>query len=143
MAEYAGYRFATHKSQRNKKTNNSYIRLDYNDQERASSAPTRTSAYATIRRLFVHALYPGGPAKVVVDGCWFENMGRCPVAGTALVRRNMQVGFNKPGQPRFTFLETCYQQPVAIWPYDPHGKLPDDHPHKHHFDVIDRNHQDD
>ena len=57
-------------------------------------------------------MYPGGPSKVVVEGLWYENVGTCPIAGTTLVRENKNTPFNKCS--RFTFLETCYQIPVAV-----------------------------
>ena len=137
--EYAGYRFATSKSQKFTKHDNSHLRLDYYEHAVRYGAPEKTRAYAQIRRLFVHEMYPGGPSKVVVNGRWFEGMGRCEVSGTALVRHNRNSGFNRPGQPRFAFIDTCYQVPVAIWPYDPIDKLPDNDPRKRYFHVIDRN----
>ena len=94
-------------------------------------------AFASITRIFVHSMYPGGPSKVVVEGLWYENVGTCPIAGTTLVRENKNTPFNKCS--RFTFLETCYQIPVAVWPYDPHGKLHPEDERRLYFDIIDRN----
>ena len=99
----------------------------------------RTRGYATIKRLFVHEMYPGGPSRVVVEGRWLEPMGKCEVAGTTLVRHNKHYGFNLPGRARFTFLSTCYEIPVALWPHDPAGTLPAGHPRRKWYDVIDRN----
>jgi hypothetical protein len=95
------------------------------------------SGFATIKDIFVHEMYPGGPSKVVVSGDWLEVMGKCPIAGTTLVRQNDNHPFNNCS--KFTFLETCYNIPVALWPYDPCNKLPNDDPHRKYFDIIDRN----
>jgi hypothetical protein len=82
-------------------------------------------------------MYPGGPSKLVVKGNWFENMGKCSIAGTTLVRNNANHPFNRAS--KFTFIETCYTIPVAVWPYDPFNKLPANHPRRQYFDIIDRN----
>ena len=82
-------------------------------------------------------MYPGGPAKLVVQGDWLEVMGKCPIAGTTLVRQNNNHPFNN--SCKFSFLETCYNIPVALWPHDPFNKLPNDDPHREYFDIIDRN----
>ena len=95
------------------------------------------SAFATIQAIFVHEMYPGGPSKLVVRGDWLEVMGKCPIAGTTLVRQNDHHPFNK--NSKFTFLETCYNIPVALWPFDPFNKLPNDDPRHKYFDTIDRN----
>jgi hypothetical protein len=99
----------------------------------------RKTVYATILRIFVHELYPGGPSKVVVEGRWLETMGKCEIAGTTLVKHNKRYGFNLRGRARFTFLDTCYEIPVALWPYDPGDLLPQNHPRKKWYDIIDRN----
>jgi hypothetical protein len=40
---------------------------------------------------------------------------------------------------KFTFLETCFQQPMTVWPHDPLGRLSLDDPFKNCFDKINRN----
>ena len=85
--EYGGYTFGTKQSQMNNKHDSSHLRVDYNEPVgRHNSRPA--TAYATITDLFVHTMYPGGPSKVVVGGSWLEVMGKCPIAGTTLVRKN-------------------------------------------------------
>ena len=138
-AEYAGYKFADYKTQKNRKSDDSHFRVEYREQIGRSSQTVLKQAYASIRQIFVHAMYPGGPEKVVVEGRWLENMGKCPIAGTNLVRHNVNASFNQPGRQKFTFLETCYHMPVALWPFDPLNKLPHDDRRKKFYDIIDRN----
>ena len=137
--EYGGYTFRTKKSQMTNKHDNSHIRVDYNEPVgRHSSSPA--TAYATITDLFVHTMYPGGPSKVVVCGSWLEVMGKCPITGTTLVRKNANHPFNLSA--KFTFIQECYSIPVALWPYDPFNRLPSQDPHREYYDIIDRNQQD-
>ena len=109
--EYGGYTFGTKQSQMNNKHDNSHLRVDYNEPVgRNNSRPA--IAYATITELFVHTMYPGGPSKVVVGGSWLEVMGKCPITGTTLVRKNANHPFNL--STKFTFLQECYTMPVAL-----------------------------
>ena len=134
--EYGGYTFGTKESQEGLKHDDSHIRLDYNELMGRNNSQLK-SAFATIKDLFVHEMYPGGPAKVVVHGAWLDVLGTCPIAGTTLVRKRENHPFNL--SCKFTFIQTCYQMPVALWPYDPFKKLPSNDPRRHHFDIIDRN----
>ena len=74
---------------------------------------------------------------IMVEGDWFTVMGTCPVAGTTLVRKDLDHPFNSSS--RFVFLNNCYNRPVAVWPHDPFDDLVSTDPHKHCFDIIDRN----
>jgi len=84
--EYGGYIFATKAAQEKNKHDDSHIRVDYMEPQGRNNLRPAT-AYATITDLFVHCMYPGGPSKVVVCGSWLEVMGKCPIAGTTLVRK--------------------------------------------------------
>jgi hypothetical protein len=68
---------------------------------------------------------------------WFEKLDACPVTGNKLVLKNTRNHLNT--NYKYAFLETCYQQPIAVWPYDPLNKLDDTHPLKHAFHIINRN----
>jgi hypothetical protein len=134
--EYGGYIFCTKRSQEGHKHDNSTFKVDYNELVgRNRSVPA--TAYATIRDLFVHTMYPGGPSKVVVCGSWFDVIGKCPIAGTTLVRKNPNNSFNV--NAKYTFIQECYTMPLALWPYDPFCRLPAGDPHRHYYDIIDRN----
>ena len=97
------------------------------------------SLFGTITKIFQHTMYPGGPTKVFLQCEWYDTVGRCPVAGTQVVRKNPQNDWNL--RSPFVPLDTCYQIPVAFWPYDPFDKLAANDPmnFKDCFDVIDRN----
>ena len=95
------------------------------------------SLFGTIKRIFQHSFWPGGPAKVFVKCQWHDTVGRCPVSGNNVVRKNPLNDWNQLSP--FAPLDTCYQIPVALWPYDPLNKLPDNDPMRDCFDVIDRN----
>ena len=40
---------------------------------------------------------------------------------------------------RFSPVENCEPRPIGIWPHDVFNVLPNNHPHKHYYDIIDRN----
>ena len=126
---YAGYSFTTPTT--HKKHDDSHVCEMY----RAADGQQQ-HAYGQIRSMFVHELYPGGPSKVVLRVHWFQNARTCPVSGNARVFKNYQNHLNVDF--KFTFMETCYQQPVAVWPYDPLDKLPQGDPLKDCFDIINR-----
>jgi hypothetical protein len=136
--QYAGSIFRTKHSQRNLKTDNSHLVMDYKPP--GANQPVK-QAYAQIKDLFEHEAYPGGPKRIVVNGAWFDVMGKCPIAGTTLVKKNRRNPFNFSS--KFVFLDDCYQRPVAIWPHDPSGELAANDPKRKWFDVIDRNRSDD
>jgi hypothetical protein len=114
---------------------NSIFRMDYKDGAQRAVA-IRTS-FARIKRIFKHTMFPGGPTEIFVQGAWYKNEGVCPIAGTQLVSSHPTHHFTL--QSKFTTLVSCYQQPVALWPYDPQGLLPPEDPRSAFFDVIDRN----
>ena len=136
-AEYAGYEFRTAKSQRNIKTDNSLVRMDYLQRRPGSQVRYLQSLFGTINKMFLHTAFLEGPTKLIICCTWFETVGRCPVAGNQLVRENSELDWNRDS--RHCFLETCYQVPVAIWPCDPLNLLPGDDPRRLYYDVIDRN----
>jgi hypothetical protein len=67
----------------------------------------------------------------------YRDEGVCPIAGNHLVSPDPTHHFTH--QSKFIPLLWCYQQPVALWPYDPKGKLQDGDRRKAFFTVIDRN----
>jgi hypothetical protein len=127
---YAGYRFTTPTT--HKLHDNSHVCEMYR-----THGGVQLHAYGQIQRMFVHELYPGGPSKVALMVHWFQDAGKCPVSGNARVYKNYQNHLNVDF--KFTFLESCFQQPVAVWPYDPLGKLPRGDPLKDCFAIINRN----
>jgi hypothetical protein len=134
--QFAGNFFKTRKSEKYLKTDDSNIGTDY----RQAGPRGQTSvlkAYASIKRMFIHAAYPGGPSRVIVEGEWYRDMGKCPVAKTTLVKRDKHHNFNLSA--RFMFLEDCYRRPVALWPFDPLHRLESEDPKTKWFHVIDRN----
>jgi hypothetical protein len=113
---------------------NSIFRLDYKAQ--VARAVTIKQSYARIVRIFEHTMFPGGPKDLFVQGVWYRNEGTCPISGTKLVSENTN---HFTLESKFTPLNSCYQKPVAIWPYDPHGVLPIYDRRRAFFDVIDTN----
>ena len=109
-AEYAGNTFKTEAYQLKKqgKNDDSHVRYDCLD-----ANGDLESAFATVTRIFVHQLYPEGPTKIVIKGSWFKVVAKCEITGNPLVRPDPRY------YPEFAFLQTCYQQPVALWPRNP------------------------
>ena len=136
--QYGGNIFRARNSKKSNRTDDTHVRLDYLPAEhRLGQQPVRKKAYARIKRLLVHAPFPGGKERVIVDGQWFEPMGVCLLANTTLVRKNKNYHFNHSS--RFTFIHNCYTRPVAVWPHDPLDKLHSSNPRKQWMDVIDLN----
>jgi hypothetical protein len=115
-------------------TDDCNFRYDY---KAAAGDRVLTKGFARILRIFVHAAFPGGPTRLVVEGCWWKVMGTCPIAGTTLVKEDPDQLFNRT--QRFMFLDECYQKPVAIWPHDPLNELDASDCSREWYDVIDRN----
>jgi hypothetical protein len=113
---------------------NSIFRLDY----KAAGRRTRIhKSFARVKRIFKHAMFPGGPTNLFVQGAWYKDEGVCPIAGTHLVSPNPDHHFTR--ESKFTLITSCYQQPVALWPHDPLEELAEHDPARAFFDVIDRN----
>jgi hypothetical protein len=76
------------------------------------------------------------PERVVVECEWYRTMvAKNPISGNTVVRLDpTYLLFDK-----FVFLQDCYQQPVALWPFDPFEELPRSDPRKNVFEVLDRN----
>ena len=136
--QFAGSLFRTAESQQHLKTDDSHVRLDYVAPGRPNEV---MSTFATIKRLFQHTAYPGGPNRVIVEGDWFKVRDKCPVSGNIMLQQSPDSDFNSSS--RFAFLDQCYQRPVAIWPHDPLNTLPANDPSRDWFDVIDRNQTED
>jgi hypothetical protein len=134
--QFAGNFFKTQKSEKYLKTDDSNFGADYS--LRGPRGQTEVhKAYAANKRMFVHTAYPGGPSRVIVEGEWYRDMGKCPVAKTTLVKRDKNHHFNLSA--RFMFLEDCFRRPVALWPFDPLDRLESEDPQRTWFHVIDRN----
>jgi len=116
------------------------VRFDYAPVEARYNGITQ-KGFAQIKRMFVHEAYPGGPARVVVEGDWMKVAGVCSIAKTTLVRKFPNHPFNLSS--RYVFLDDCYHRPVAVWPHDPLEKLRVDSPFRDCFDIIDRNQDED
>ena len=136
-ARYAGSVFRSERSHKSPTNDDSCIRQDYRAPGVRGNAGVVLSAYARIRKIFVHQAYAGGPSRIVIQGNWHTVMGKCEIAGTTLIRPDRNQDFNTSA--KFAFLQNCYQRPVAFWPYDPLHKLEEDDARRKWLDVIDRN----
>jgi hypothetical protein len=138
-AKFGGNMFRTKKGQApGFKKDDSNFRVDYISRS-VDGRPRQLRLFGSITRLFVHTLYPGGPERVVVEGDFYRTMPKCPVAGTHRVK--VDPTFTDPLNTGscFTFLATCYQEPVGVWPHDPQNLKKRGDPSRHWFDIIDRN----
>lgn len=136
-AQYAGYEFRTVSRCAGVQFDNSYVRQDYHQELPAGGGLELSSLFGSIKSIFKHSFWPDGPSKVFLNCEWYDTVGRCPVAGNNVVRKNLDNDWNRFSS--IVPLDTCYQIPVALWPYDPMNKLEVDHAMKDCFDVIDRN----
>jgi hypothetical protein len=136
-AVYAGYTFHVEDPTSTSTKDNSIFRMDYKDYHGAARRTAIKKSFARVKRIFQHTMFPGGPTQIFVQGAWYQDEGVCPISGTQLVSPHPNHHFTL--QSKFTPLSSCYQQPVALWPYDPKNQLPDGDRRKTFFDVIDRN----
>jgi hypothetical protein len=134
---YAGFRFRRSDTQAGNRYDDSHLRYDY---QPAPGGLRMASVYGKIVRIFTHELFDGGPEREVAECAWYRTMAhKNPISGNTVVKVDSSyVLFDK-----FIFLQDCYQQPVALWPYDPFGSLPIRHPLKDAFEVLDRNQTED
>ena len=119
-------------------TDDTHVRFDYAPTEARYHGITQ-KGFAQIKRMFVHEAYPGGPARVVVEGDWMKFVDLFRIAKTTLVRKTPDHPFNLSS--RYVFLGDWYHRPVTICPHDPFGKLQD--AFRDCFDIIDRNQDED
>ena len=128
-ATYAGFVFETEANQlkQKKKHDDSKFRYDVLDEN-----GDLEKHYATILRIFEHTMYPGGPTKLVFEGKWYKVVEQCPITGYNVVTHDPTF------YPTFAFVQTCYQQPVALWPRAPKGWFRN-HTNRHLYDVMDYN----
>jgi len=138
-AKYGGNSFRTKAGQPSSyKKDDSNFRMDYAKVDVAGHTRQKR-LYGSIQRLFVHALYPGGEEKIVVEGNFYRTMTRCPIAGTYRIKKDATYTDPLNTGTCFTFLRDCYQEPVALWPHDPLGRKRQTDPGRKLWDVIDRN----
>ena len=130
--QYAGHTFRTAASEVHIKTCNSILRIDYVEHDGATRA-----AYGSIKRLFEHHMFPGGPSRLVAECDWYFDEGIDEVSGLPIVSVKPDSNFNR--KSRFTFFESVYARPVAVWPYDPFAEFDSSVAHRNHYLVIDRN----
>jgi hypothetical protein len=114
---------------------NSIFRMDFKSEIRGRTKINKS--FARVKRIFKHTMFPGGPTNIFVQGEWYKDEGVCPIAGTHLVSPHPEHHFTH--ESKFSLLSQCYQQPVALWPFDPLKKLPTLDARRNFFDVIDRN----
>ena len=126
---YAGFVFETggYQEKKHKEQDDSKFRYDVLDDEGAVQ-----NYYATILRIFEHTMYPGGPTKLVFEGKWYKVVEKCGITGYNIVKHDPTF------YPKFAFVQTCYQQPVALWPRAPKGWYRN-HTNRHLYDVMDYN----
>ena len=132
---YAGSLFRTVRSQARIKRDNSIFRYDYNAAIGHGRSEMR-KAYARIVTMFMHEMYPGGPKKMIVEGSYYLDAGFSEGENRLVVE---DLSNDIHNDSRFSFLTDCYQYPCAFWPHDPYDKLPQAHPLKNAWQVIDRN----
>jgi hypothetical protein len=132
---FAGYTFHVHDATSNSSKDNSIFRMDY--KAGAARAVAIKKSFARVKRIFEHVMFPGGPKELFLQGEWYKSEGKCAIAGTEMVSPDPQHHFTH--QSKFVPLLWCYQQPVALWPYDPLDRLHPEDLRKGFFDVIDRN----
>ena len=102
---YAGYLFATKKSQSSLKNDNSNIKMPYYTVEHGRRV--LKSAFGSISRIFLHEMYPAGPKQCLLDVDWFKDEGVSEVSGNALVDIHICVR-------ELASIGNCYQIPVAV-----------------------------
>ena len=114
------------------------FRLDYQQYE--NNVSTRKRAYARIRRMYLHKMYPGGPEKILVLGAWYKDEG---LTAEGLYRVSVDPSNGIHHHSRFQFLTNCYSMPVAVWPADPFKRVPQADPASRFYLIIDRNQDED
>lgn len=148
--EYAANTFKTREYQEKHPTkhDDSHFSCDYIDNVHPPSdtdtdddddESKRKRGFATLTRIVVHEMYPGGPKRTFLEGDWYTEVTRlspCPVAGTPVVKLDPEQKNFFNYQAKFVLLENCYEKPIAIWPHDPINHLP---ANQGLFDVIDLN----
>jgi hypothetical protein len=123
-AEYAGSTFCTegYRQRARTKIDNTHVRMDYLidiSSRRVVSQQRVVSIFGTITRIFQHEFEGSGLTKIVLQCRWFKTIGTCSIAGTTLVQEVSNPS-NSALDPddQFTFLETVFQLPVAVWPHN-------------------------
>jgi hypothetical protein len=129
--QYAGYFFKTAETQQATKTDNSNVRLPYHAVE--DGRRVLKNAYGSIQQILTHPIYPGGQVKCLLLVDWFHDCGVCPVSGNPLVDTT------RISETTLTFIDDCYQCPVAVWPHDPLNKIAANDPAREWSEIIDRN----
>jgi hypothetical protein len=96
-------------------TEDSVVKIYFTELEEDGGG--KTAAYARISRLLIHAMFPGGPSEVIVDGEWFDVLPEKSDMGHTLVRPNPNNSFNT--NCRFVSLDACEPYNVALLPLTP------------------------
>lgn len=126
--QYAGHIFKTARTQRGTKVDNSNVRMPFHVIH--NNRRVLRECYGSIRNIFTHTMYPGGPTRCILEVDWFTQHGTASSGNPLVDTRNSE-------DHTFAFIEDCYQMPVAVWPHDPLGEL--EPPFSGYSEVIDRN----
>jgi hypothetical protein len=148
-AEYAGNTFCTawYRKRARTKIDNTHVRLDYKIRRgsgrsgsgRGQNQQRVVSIFGTIVRIFKHQFADTSINKIILQCRWFKTIGTCSIAGTTLVQEDLKTKSNNlDPEDQFTFLETVFQLPVAVWPHNEAsgGAM---RPGGETYDIIDRN----
>jgi hypothetical protein len=125
LVEYANInkdmaRFRNTDAQRFTRTDNSAIKGWYRELESPPDTPW-TATYGWIKRMFLHAIYPGAEPLVVVECDWLDVLPDPSFGGLV---RGLKV-LDRPrgtGPPRFVFLKECTPYNIALLSESPFDK---------------------
>jgi hypothetical protein len=123
--------FRTMDAQQCTRTNNSAIKGWYHELERGANDLAWTAAYGWVKRIFLHAIYPGSKPRVIVECEWLDMLPEASFGGLLRGRKVL----DRPagtGPPRFVFLKECTPYNIAILLEDP------EEPDSLIFQIIDR-----
>jgi len=96
-----------------------------------------TKGYGTIQEMFTHCMHEDGPLRLILRVEWYRVVEKCGTAGTTIVVPDPSEPLNN--HSTYVFLDSCYQQPVAVWPHDPFNRIDARDPRASYLEVVDRN----
>ena len=110
-ADYNGNIFATYASCRFKRSDNSFLKQTYNDED-GEPQPS----FCRITGMFLHAIIDGYPQSIVVKCDWFDFTGEYTDHGLPVVRRDPDRLLNFNRNCQYTFLEGCHPYNITVLP---------------------------